>query len=188
MQGVGKVVLWSVTSEYIMKLSTKGRYAVTAMMYLVLYEGQGAISLAEISRRQGISLSYLEQLFAKLRKGGLVKGVRGPGGGYQLSRSPTEINIADIIIAVDSKIDVTRCGGRENCHHGERCLTHELWVHLSKQIAAFLSQISLAEITARAKQGQEQHTTLSPLAATDSSTKSGSGAASLCVESRRLGR
>jgi Rrf2 family iron-sulfur cluster assembly transcriptional regulator len=126
-----------------MRLTTKGRYAVTAMLDLALNASQDPVSLADISERQSISVSYLEQLFAKLRKGGLVASVRGPGGGYQLSRAGNEIFIAQIIDAVDESMDATRCGGVGDCQHGMTCLTHELWMDLSTQIHRFLDNISL---------------------------------------------
>lgn len=132
-----------------MRLSTKGRYAVTAMMDLAIHDKYGPVTLAEISQCQGISLSYLEQLFAKLRRCGLVEGMRGPGGGYRLARSAKQITIADIISAVDEKLDATRCGGRENCQDGRRCLTHELWSDLSRQIFSFLEGITLAQFVER---------------------------------------
>ncbi|NIP88038.1 MAG: Fe-S cluster assembly transcription factor [Gammaproteobacteria bacterium] len=129
-----------------MRLTTKGRYAVTAMMDLALHEGKGPITLNDIADNQEISLSYLEQLFARLRRSGLVRGMRGPGGGYQLARNAAEISIADIIAAVDEKVDVTRCGGKKNCQDGERCLTHELWSDLSGRLYAFLDGISLGQL------------------------------------------
>lgn len=132
-----------------MKLSTKGRYAVTAMLDLALHDAQGPVTLAEISDCQKISLSYLEQLFAKLRKSGLVRGVRGPGGGYRLARSAGRISIGQIISAVDEKVDVTRCHGKENCQGGEQCLTHELWADLSEQLYLFLDGISLKAFVER---------------------------------------
>ncbi|MCB1876302.1 MAG: Fe-S cluster assembly transcriptional regulator IscR [Chromatiales bacterium] len=132
-----------------MKLSTKGRYAVTAMLDLAIHEKKRPVTLADISQCQGISLSYLEQLFAKLRKQGLVKGVRGPGGGYHLARAAADISIADVISAVDEKVDVTRCEGKENCQHGNRCLTHDLWTDLSRRIYDFLTTITLAELVQR---------------------------------------
>jgi Rrf2 family iron-sulfur cluster assembly transcriptional regulator len=132
-----------------MKLSTKGRYAVTAMMDLAIHNGFGPVTLADISKCQGISLSYLEQLFAKLRKRGLVEGVRGPGGGYRLARPASHVTVADIISAVDEKVDATRCFGKENCQSGRRCLTHELWSDLSQQIFTFLSGITLAQFVER---------------------------------------
>lgn len=132
-----------------MRLSTKGRYAVTAMLDLALHDGKGPITLADISQCQGISLSYLEQLFAKLRRDGLVEGVRGPGGGYRLAKPAAEISIADIIGAVDERVDATLCEGKENCQEGERCLTHDLWTSLSAQIYNYLAGINLAEFLAR---------------------------------------
>jgi len=127
-----------------MRLSTKGRYAVTAMLDLAIHHGEGAVTLAEISTAQGISLSYLEQLFARLRKHGLVEGIRGPGGGYRLSHAPEDISIADIIEAIGEGIDVTLCAGNEDCQDGERCLTHELWQQLGYQIHEFLDSVTLA--------------------------------------------
>lgn len=132
-----------------MKLSTKGRYAVTAMMHLAIHDRQAPVTLAEISLCQGISLSYLEQLFAKLRRRGLVEGVRGPGGGYRLARMPDRVTIADIISAVDERVDATRCCGQENCQGGQRCLTHQLWTDLSRQIYTFLEGITLAQFIER---------------------------------------
>ena len=127
-----------------MRLTTKGRYAVTAMLDLALHGDSGPISLADISGRQDISLSYLEQLFAKLRRGELVTSVRGPGGGYRLSRGGDQIFVAQIINAVNEAVDATGCGGASDCQQGEVCLTHHLWENLSDQIHGFLSQISLA--------------------------------------------
>jgi len=129
-----------------MRLTTKGRYAVTAMLDLALHEEEGPISLADISRRQEISLSYLEQLFAKLRKNRLVSSVRGPGGGYELRESADSIYIAQIIDAVNESLDTTRCQGAGDCQGGEICLTHYLWRDLSQQIHEFLSNISLADL------------------------------------------
>ncbi|MFN3163128.1 MAG: Fe-S cluster assembly transcriptional regulator IscR [Pseudohongiellaceae bacterium] len=132
-----------------MRLTTKGRYAVTAMLDLALHEDQGPISLADISKRQTISLSYLEQLFAKLRKGALVNSVRGPGGGYELQRASAAIYIAEIIDAVNESVDTTRCRGAGDCQGGETCLTHYLWEDLSDQIHRFLEGISLANLVAK---------------------------------------
>lgn len=149
-----------------MRLTTKGRYAVTAMLDLALDYEQGPISLADISERQGISLSYLEQLFTKLRKSELVKSTRGPGGGYSLSRPATEIAVAQVITAVDEKVDSTRCGGLGNCQDDARCLTHDLWADLSDQIYQFLNGITLADLMSRqgvqevaARQGLTKQTT-----------------------------
>jgi Rrf2 family iron-sulfur cluster assembly transcriptional regulator len=132
-----------------MRLTTKGRYAVTAMLDLALHAGSGPVSLADISGRQDISLSYLEQLFAKLRRKDLVSSVRGPGGGYRLSREHHNIFVAQIIDAVNESVDATGCGGSSDCQQGEVCLTHHLWCGLSDQIHTFLSQISLANLVAR---------------------------------------
>ncbi len=129
-----------------MKLTSKGRYAVTAMLDLALHAGSGPVTLAGISERQGISLSYLEQLFTRLRKHGLVSSTRGPGGGYRLSRSAYDIAVADVVSAVDESVDATRCGGQANCQDGKRCLTHELWTELSEQIRSFLGGISLGQL------------------------------------------
>ena len=128
-----------------MKLSTKGRYAVTAMLDIAIHNSEGPVSLSDISARQGISLSYLEQLFGRMRRRGLVASTRGPGGGYSLAHAPDQIAIADIIVAVDENVDATRCGGKADCQNQERCLTHELWEDLSDQIHDFLSRISLAD-------------------------------------------
>ena len=137
-----------------MKLTSKGRYAVTAMLDLALHAENGPVTLAAISERQGISLSYLEQLFTRLRRHGLVSSTRGPGGGYSLSRSAAEIPVAAVVTAVDESVDATRCGGRGDCHDGRRCLTHDLWTELSDQIHVFLSEISLGQLVeqGRAKQ------------------------------------
>jgi Rrf2 family iron-sulfur cluster assembly transcriptional regulator len=132
-----------------MRLTTKGRYAVTAMLDLALNGNDRPISLADISGRQDISLSYLEQLFAKLRRNDLVTSVRGPGGGYRLSRSGHEIFVAQIIDAVNESIDATGCGGTADCQQGEVCLTHHLWCDLSDQIHSFLSGISLSDLVER---------------------------------------
>jgi Rrf2 family iron-sulfur cluster assembly transcriptional regulator len=132
-----------------MRLTTKGRYAVTAMLDLALHGSDGPVSLADISGRQDISLSYLEQLFAKLRRNDLVTSVRGPGGGYCLSRGLGEIFVAQIVDAVNEAVDATGCGGTSDCQQGEVCLTHHLWCDLSQQIHSFLSQISLANLVER---------------------------------------
>ena len=138
-----------------MKLTTKGRYAVTAMLDLALYGKNTPITLSDISKRQGISLSYLEQLFARLRRNSLVVSTRGPGGGYQLSRSSDEIVIADIITAVDESVDATRCKGQGNCHNSGPCITHDLWVDLSEQIHKFLSSINLAQLVERRSEREQ---------------------------------
>jgi Rrf2 family iron-sulfur cluster assembly transcriptional regulator len=132
-----------------MRLTTKGRYAVTAMLDLAIHYQEGPITLADISKRQGISLSYLEQLFSRLRKNGLVDSARGPGGGYRLSRAASEINVADVITAVDEKVDAMRCEGKGNCHENGPCLTHDLWCDLSDQIYSFLKSIDLGQLVER---------------------------------------
>lgn len=129
-----------------MKLTTKGRYAVTAMLDLALHGDQGPVSLADISARQEISLSYLEQLFSRLRRQKLVVSIRGPGGGYKLSRPAGELYIAEVVDAVSESLDTTRCGNKGDCQNGEKCLTHHLWSDLSDQIHQFLSEISLGDL------------------------------------------
>ncbi|MCE8026391.1 MULTISPECIES: Fe-S cluster assembly transcription factor [Halomonadaceae] len=129
-----------------MRLTTKGRYAVTAMLDLALNADKGAISLADIARRQEISLPYLEQLFARLRRAGLVNSVRGPGGGYLLAVPAAEISVARVIDAVDESVDATRCQGLSDCQQGDTCLTHHLWCELSGQIRGFLDGITLGQL------------------------------------------
>lgn len=129
-----------------MRLTTKGRYAVTAMLDLAIHQGKGPIALADIAQRQGISLSYLEQLFAKLRKRSLVTSVRGPGGGYNLARAASEIHVAEVIAAVDESVDTTRCGGAHNCQDNGPCLTHDLWHDLSDRIYEHLNKIDLQQL------------------------------------------
>lgn len=131
-----------------MRLTTKGRFAVTAMLDIALYEADKPVTLAGISERQSISLSYLEQLFSRLRKQGLVNSVRGPGGGYRIAKLHHEISVSDIITAVDEQIDATQCGGHENCHEEGRCMTHDLWAALNGKILEYLSGISLADMVA----------------------------------------
>ena len=129
-----------------MRLTAKGRYAVTAMLDVAVHMKEGPVSLAEVSKRQDISLSYLEQLFAKLRQRDLVRSVRGPGGGYRLIQDLEDISVGSIVDSVDENVDATRCSGRADCQHGETCLTHELWADLSDEINHFLNSISLASI------------------------------------------
>lgn len=129
-----------------MRLTTKGRYAVTAVLDLALHQDKGPVSLAAISDRQHISLSYLEQLFAKLRRNNIVSSTRGPGGGYSLKSSVDEISVSDIILAVDEACNVVDCGEDDSCHGGYQCLTHDLWQELSKEIRTFLDGITLSEI------------------------------------------
>ncbi|MBS4096128.1 MAG: Fe-S cluster assembly transcriptional regulator IscR [Sulfuricella sp.] len=132
-----------------MRLTTKGRFAVTAMLDLAMRQGAGPVTLAGISERQKISLSYLEQLFGKLRRHGLVESVRGPGGGYYLAKKMEEIPVSEIIRAVDETIDATQCGGLGNCHDEHECLTHELWITLNAKIFEYLSSITLASLAAK---------------------------------------
>lgn len=135
-----------------MKLTSKGRYAVTAILDIALHASQGPVTLADISERQKISLSYLEQLFAKLRRKGIVKSVRGPGGGYQLGLECEEIAIGMIISAVNENISATKCQGKGNCQGGVRCLTHSLWEALSDRIEDFLNGITVAELVEAQRQ------------------------------------
>ncbi|MGR3985301.1 MAG: Rrf2 family transcriptional regulator [Gammaproteobacteria bacterium] len=132
-----------------MRLTTKGRYAVTAMIDLAMHQPGGPVTLKSISENQGISLSYLEQLFSMLRRGNLVRGTRGPGGGYVLARGADRISMADIVVAVDEPLDITRCDGRQDCHDGRRCLSHDLWSALSDELYAFLAGIRLGELMRR---------------------------------------
>jgi Rrf2 family iron-sulfur cluster assembly transcriptional regulator len=131
-----------------MRLTTKGRFAVTAMLDLAINEADKPVTLAGISERQSISLSYLEQLFSRLRRCGLVKSVRGPGGGYRIAKTLDAISISEIISAVDELIDATQCGGNENCHDEGRCMTHDLWSSLNVKILEYLSGISLEDLVA----------------------------------------
>lgn len=140
-----------------MRLTTKGRFAVTAMIDLALREHQGPVTLAGISQRQKISLSYLEQLFGKLRRHELVESTRGPGGGYTLARAAREITVADIIFAVDEPIDSTQCGGKENCTgDGGPCMTHELWSTLNRKVIEFLDSVSLQSLVDQQKERAAQ--------------------------------
>lgn len=134
-----------------MRLTTKGRFAVTAMLDLALHAGHGPVTLAAISQRQGISLSYLEQLFGKLRRHTLVESVRGPGGGYYLARPAEQMSVAEIIVAVDEPLDATQCGGKENCHEDKRCMTHDLWARLNDKMYEYLESVKLSDLVA------EQH-------------------------------
>lgn len=136
-----------------MRLTTKGRYAVTAMLDLAINSTDKPVNLNDISERQAISLSYLEQLFSKLRRENLVRSIRGPGGGYQLNSPQDEISVANIINAVNESMDVSRCEGRANCHEGNQCLTHNLWIDLSARINSFLDNITIGELI---RQNEEQ--------------------------------
>ena len=134
-----------------MRLTTKGRFAVTAMIDLALHDGSGPVTLAEISARQKISLSYLEQLFGKLRRHQLVESVRGPGGGYCLAKKTADMSVADIILAVDEPIDATQCGGKENCRDEQKCLTHDLWATLNERIFDYLESVTLRQLVENQK-------------------------------------
>ena len=134
-----------------MRLTTKGRFAVTAMLDLALNATEGPVTLAGISARQKISLSYLEQLFGKLRRRELVESVRGPGGGYHLAREASRGSVADIVRAVEEPIDSTQCGGRENCHDNQRCMTHDLWAELNTTVNGFLEGVKLSDLVERQK-------------------------------------
>ena len=131
-----------------MRLTTKGRFAVTAMVDLALRQNRGPVTLAAISERQHISLSYLEQLFGKLRRASLVSSVRGPGGGYNLAQAPNQVTVADIVSAVDEPLDATQCAGKENCHDEKRCMTHDLWATLNEKMYEYLSSVTLADLVA----------------------------------------
>jgi Rrf2 family iron-sulfur cluster assembly transcriptional regulator len=137
-----------------MRLTTKGRFAVTAMVDLAMSQGKHPVSLAAISQRQKISLSYLEQLFGKLRRRELVDSVRGPGGGYRLARSSEKISVADIILAVDESLDATQCGGRENCRDEDKCITHDLWANLNQHIFSYLGAVTLKQMVEEQAPGQ----------------------------------
>ncbi len=126
-----------------MRLTTKGRFAVTAMIDLALQQNAGPVPLAGISQRQNISLSYLEQLFSKLRRHDLVESVRGPGGGYHIARALKEVTVADVILAVDEPLDATQCGGKENCTDEGQCMTHDLWSSLNTKMLEYLGSVSL---------------------------------------------
>jgi len=132
-----------------MRLTTKGRFAVTAMIDLALHNGGEPVTLAEISRRQKISLSYLEQLFGKLRRAKLVTSVRGPGGGYNLAGPAQNISVASIVTAVDEPLDATQCGGKENCHDDKRCMTHDLWATLNDKMYEYLDSVKLSDLVAQ---------------------------------------
>ena len=132
-----------------MRLTTKGRFAVTAMVDLAMRQTRGPVTLAAISERQHISLSYLEQLFGKLRRRNLVSSVRGPGGGYRLAQPMQGITVAAIVIAVDEPLDATQCGGKENCADDKRCMTHDLWANLNKKMHEYLSSVSLADLVSQ---------------------------------------
>ncbi|WP_438863590.1 Fe-S cluster assembly transcriptional regulator IscR [Neptunicella sp.] len=156
-----------------MKLTSKGRYAVTAMLDVALHSQRNPVSLADISERQGISLSYLEQLFSRLRRHKLVDSVRGPGGGYKLGREASKIAVGEVINAVDESVDATRCSGLSDCQGGQRCLTHSLWTDLSDRISIFLNSITLGELMDKndvqvvaERQNKNQHSAETPISVT----------------------
>jgi Rrf2 family transcriptional regulator, iron-sulfur cluster assembly transcription factor len=132
-----------------MRLTTKGRFAVTAMLDLAMHGGKRPVTLAGISERQSISLSYLEQLFGKLRRHTLVESVRGPGGGYTLARDLEKVSVADIVTAVDEPLDATQCGGKENCKDEQRCMTHDLWSTLNDKMYEYLDSVKLSDLVAQ---------------------------------------
>ena len=137
-----------------MRLTTKGRFAVTAMVDLAMNQVKRPVTLAAISERQKISLSYLEQLFGKLRRRALVDSVRGPGGGYRLAQDMAQISVADIILAVDEMLDSTQCGGRENCRDEKKCITHNLWADLNQHVFDFLGGVTLKQLVDEQNPGQ----------------------------------
>ncbi|NIO43525.1 MAG: Fe-S cluster assembly transcriptional regulator IscR [Burkholderiales bacterium] len=139
-----------------MRLTTKGRFAVTAMVDLAMCGGDRPVTLANISERQRISLSYLEQLFGKLRRKALVSSVRGPGGGYRLKRPASELSVGEIILAVDEPIDATQCGGKENCRDEQKCITHDLWTELNRHIFAYLNSVTLFDLVEKQKQKKRE--------------------------------
>jgi Rrf2 family iron-sulfur cluster assembly transcriptional regulator len=140
-----------------MRLTTKGRFAVTAMIDLALRQQNGPVTLAGISQRQKISLSYLEQLFGRLRRHALVQSTRGPGGGYTLARPMADVSVADIIYAVDEPLDATQCGGKENCDNDQRCMTHDLWASLNRVMVDYLDSVNLQDLVEkqRARMAQQ---------------------------------
>jgi len=164
-----------------MRLTTKGRFAVTAMIDLGMRQHKGPVTLAGISQRQTISLSYLEQLFAKLRRHGLVESTRGPGGGYRLGKVASDISVADIIFAVDEPLDATQCSGRANCDNDHRCMTHDLWASLNRHMVDFLDSVSLANLVA------QQSTAVRPVAAPATNTNRWTGTRPPVDESTTVG-
>lgn len=138
-----------------MRLTTKGRYAVTAILDVALYERNGPVSVSDVATRQGLSPSYLEKLFSYLKKKGLVSGRKGPGGGYKLTESSHLITIADVIDAVNETVDATKCGGSKNCRGQGRCITHDLWADLSNEIRSFLEGVSISQLVAQQKNGKK---------------------------------
>jgi Rrf2 family iron-sulfur cluster assembly transcriptional regulator len=163
-----------------MRLTTKGRFAVTAMIDLGMRQHKGPVTLAGISQRQTISLSYLEQLFAKRRRLGLGESTRGPGGGYRGGTAATEISGADIIFAVDEPLDATQCSGRANCDNDHRCMTHELWTSLNRHMVDFLDSVSLESLVA------QQTATVRPIAAPTNARQVGVGGSRPALDERTV--
>ena len=159
-----------------MRLTTKGRFAVTAMVDLALRDGDGPVTLAEISSRQKISLSYLEQLFGKLRRRELVESVRGPGGGYHLAKATGQISIAEIIVAVDEPIDATQCAGKENCRDEQKCLTHDLWATLNERIFDYLEGVTLRQLVDQQRGKENGVSTVHDMRQSPGSPGKGAGA------------
>ena len=140
-----------------MRLTTKGRFAVTAMIDLALRQDKGPVALSRISERQDISLSYLEQLFGRLRRHELVSSSRGPGGGYRLGRESSDITVADIIYAVDEPIDATQCGGKQDCNDDDVCMTHELWAALSRHMVDYLDSVTVKDLVSQQQEKQQKN-------------------------------
>jgi Rrf2 family iron-sulfur cluster assembly transcriptional regulator len=161
-----------------MRLTTKGRFAVTAMIDLGLRQHNGPVTLASISQRQDISLSYLEQLFGKLRRHELVASTRGPGGGYTMGRSMAEISVADVIYAVDEPLDATQCRGKENCDNEQRCMTHDLWANLNRVMVDYLDSVTLQQLVDEQRERMARHgVSVNTLHDNRRSRERGSGAA-----------
>ncbi len=154
-----------------MRLTTKGRFAVTAMVDLAISGGERPVTLGDISERQKISLSYLEQLFGKLRRKALVSSVRGPGGGYRLTRPTAELSVGEIILAVDEPIDATQCGGKENCRDERKCITHDLWTDLNRHIFEYLDSVKLADLVEKQKQAASKESVVELVDRRESKTR-----------------
>ena len=159
-----------------MRLTTKGRFAVTAMIDLAMRQHEGPVTLAGISERQRISLSYLEQLFGKLRRHALVASVRGPGGGYCLAKPLAEVSVADIVHAVDEPLDATQCGGKKNCHDDRTCMTHTLWTNLNAKMNEYLSSVSLADLVAEQRRHPENNVPCTSVLRDERSARAGNAA------------
>lgn len=162
-----------------MRLTTKGRFAVTAMIDLALRQHEGPVTLAGISERQRISLSYLEQLFGKLRRHALVASVRGPGGGYCLAKAMESVSVADIIHAVDEPLDATQCGGKKNCHDDRTCMTHTLWTNLNDKMNEYLSSVSLADLVAEQRRHPENNLPCTTILRDERAARQGAGVAAV---------